>query len=283
MAKPPGTTSVRDELRLLGLQPKHGLGQNFLADPVHLQRIVEAAGLDPSDVVLEIGPGLGALTELLARLAGRVVSVELDGRLITYLRARFAARSHVTIVQGDILKLAPGELLASVCSGGRGYKVVANLPYYITAAVLRHLVEAETPPSSMVLTVQSEVADRMVATPPHMSLLALGVQFFCVGEIADRIPAGAFYPVPKVDSAVVKLVRRTDYAVPGISPASFFRVARAGFCQPRKQLRNSLAAGLGVPTSQAQALLEMAGISAQRRAETLSLDEWGALVSAVEA
>jgi 16S rRNA (adenine1518-N6/adenine1519-N6)-dimethyltransferase len=273
---------VRDELRLLGLQPKHGLGQNFLTDAVHLQRIVDAAALERGDVVLEIGPGLGALTERLAGLAGRVVSVELDVRLITYLRARFATRGHVTIVQGDILKLAPGDFLASIASVSTGYKVVANLPYYITAAVLRHLVEAETPPTSMVLTVQSEVAERMVASPPNMSLLALGVQFFCVGEIADRIPAAAFYPVPKVDSAVVKLLRRADNAVPGVSPADFFRVARAGFCQPRKQLRNSLAAGLGVPASQAQAWLETAGISAQRRAETVTLDEWGALVRTVE-
>ena len=158
------------------------------------------------------------------------------------------------------------------------YKVLANLPYYITSAVIRHLLESTPPPELLVLTVQPEVAERMVAAPPDMSLLALGVQFYCTGRIVARIPAGAFYPVPKVESAVVRLDRRTEPAAPGVTADAFFRVARAGFSQPRKQLRNSLAAGLSLPPADVEAWLTAANIDPRRRAETLTLAEWGRLV-----
>ena len=160
------------------------------------------------------------------------------------------------------------------------YKVIANLPYYITAAAIRHLLEAQPPPAVLVLTVQREVAERMVARPPEMSLLALGVQFYCTGRIAGRIPAGAFYPVPKVESAVVRLDRRPEPAVPGVAAEQFFRVARAGFSQPRKQLRNSLAAGLKLAPVQVETWLSSVGIDPRRRAETLTIEEWGVLASA---
>ena len=157
------------------------------------------------------------------------------------------------------------------------YKVVANLPYYITSAAIRHLLESVPPPELLVLTVQREVAERMVASPPDMSLLALGVQFYATARIVEHIPAGAFYPKPKVDSAVVRLERRPEPVVSGVSAEAFFRAARAGFSQPRKQLRNSLAAGMAVPPAKAEAWLTGAGIAPQRRAETLTLQEWGAL------
>ena len=286
--------SLRSQLATFGIRPKKGLGQNFLVDPAHRERIVAAANLTPDDVVLEIGPGLGVLTELLAARAGRVIAVELDDRLIPYLRAGFATQSHVTIVHEDILKLDIGYWVLAI---GRAqypipntqypippirYKVVANLPYYITSAVIRHLLEAPYPPELLVLTVQREVAARMVAAPPEMSLLALGVQFYCSAEIVDRVPAAAFHPVPKVDSAVVRLMRRAAPAVPGVTAEAFFRAARAGFSQPRKQLRNSLAAGLGVAPAQATEWLETAGIAPQRRAETLTLVEWGALARTID-
>jgi 16S rRNA (adenine1518-N6/adenine1519-N6)-dimethyltransferase len=278
-----GKGSLLSQLSSLGIRPKKGLGQNFLLDAAHRVRIVAAANLTPADVVLEVGPGPGVLTELLAEQAGRVIAVELDERLIPFLRQRFAAQPHVTILHGDILKLPVGDLIREAAGSATppAYKVVANLPYYITSAVVRHLLESTPPPALLVLTVQREEAERMVAAPPQMSLLALGVQFYCVAEIVDRIPAGAFYPVPKVDSAVVRLVRREVPAVPGIAPADYFRVARAGFSQPRKQLRNALAAGLGVSPAQAMAWLTTAGIAPERRAETLSLAEWGALARAI--
>jgi 16S rRNA (adenine1518-N6/adenine1519-N6)-dimethyltransferase len=161
------------------------------------------------------------------------------------------------------------------------YKVIANLPYYITSAVIRHLLESSPAPDRLVLTVQREVAERMAAAPPEMSLLALGVQFYCSARIVERIPAGAFYPVPKVDSAVVRLDRKAEPAGGGIAAEAFFRVARAGFSQPRKQLRNSLSAGLAVAPAAAEAWLAAAGIAPQRRAETLTLAEWGALAGVV--
>jgi 16S rRNA (adenine1518-N6/adenine1519-N6)-dimethyltransferase len=261
-------------------------------DPAHRARIVAAAELTRDDTVLEIGPGPGVLTELIAEQAGRVIAVELDDRLIPLLRDRFAGQPHVSIVHADILKVDVGALMLEAGSwkleAGKqpaasnqqpvsSYKVIANLPYYLTSAVIRQLVESTPSPERLVLTVQREVAERMVAAPPEMSLLALGVQFYCTGQIVEKIPAGAFYPVPKVDSAVVRLDRRPEPAVPGVASEAFFRVARAGFSQPRKQLRNSLAAGLRLAPAAAEAWLTAAGIDPRRRAETLTLAEWGAL------
>ena len=239
------------------------------------------------------------LTELIAQQAGHVVAVELDDRLIPILRERFAGQPHVSIVHADILKVNVGLLIGEsasqrVSESANGesrhtqystrttqYKVIANLPYYITSAAIRHLLESVPPPELLVLTVQREVAERMVASPPEMSLLALGVQFYARARILERIPAGAFYPTPKVDSAVVRLERRQEPVVSGVSAEAFFRAARAGFSQPRKQLRNSLGAGLAVPPTKAETWLTGAGIAPQRRAETLTLAEWGALAEVV--
>jgi 16S rRNA (adenine1518-N6/adenine1519-N6)-dimethyltransferase len=273
------TQSLLAELALLGIRPRKGLGQNFLVDPSHRARIVAAAELTRADTVLEIGPGPGVLTELLTVQAGRVVAVELDDRLIPFLRDRFAAQTHVTFVHADILAIDVGALMAEHAPGS--YKVVANLPYYITGAVIPHVLEATPPPTLAVVTVQREVAERMCARPPEMSLLALGVQFYAIPQIVDLIPAGAFYPIPKVDSSVVRLVRRTEPAVPGVEAAQFFRVARAGFSQRRKQLRNSLAGGLRVEPAQAAEWLAAADLDPRRRAETLTLEEWGNLARVI--
>ena len=264
--------SLLAQLSALGIRPRKGLGQNFLVDPAHRARIVAAADLTPADIALEVGPGPGVLTELLAQQAGRVIAVELDDRLIPFLRRRFADQPHVSIVHADILETDPGQLTEE-----RPYKVVANLPYYITSAVIRHLLESNPAPDVLVLTVQREVAERMVAQPPNMSLLALGTQFYSTGKIVARIPAGAFYPVPKVESAVVRLDRRAEPITSDITAERFFEVARAGFSQPRKQLRNSLGAGLGIAPADVEAWLSRAGIDPKRRSETLTLAEWAAL------
>jgi len=279
------------QLAALGIRPKKGLGQNFLVDLAHRARIVAAADLTADDTVLEIGPGPGVLTELIAQQAGRVVAVELDDRLIPILRERFADQPHVSIVHADILKVDIGALISESANGESRntqhatritqYKVVANLPYYITSAAIRHLLESVPPPDLLVLTVQREVAERMVASPPDMSLLALGVQFYATARIVEQIPAGAFYPKPKVDSAVVRLERRPEPVVSGVTAEALFRAARAGFSQPRKQLRNSLAAGMAVSPVKAEGWLTSAGIAPQRRAETLTLAEWGALARVV--
>jgi len=266
--------TVRQLLRAYNLRPQKELGQNFLEDPAILQRIVDAAELTPDDSVLEIGPGLGTLTRLLATSAGRVVAVELDERLAAILPEILADCPNVEIVHGDILTIDPATLL-SEWSGG--YKVVANLPYYITSAVLRHLLENPVRPRLMVLTLQLEVARRLVAGPGEMSLLAVSVQFYGQPRIVGRIPAGAFYPPPQVDSAVVRIDVYDHPPVPVDDVEGFFRVVQAGFGQRRKQLRNALAHGLGRPVGEVVAALKRAGIDPRRRAETLSMIEWAAL------
>jgi len=275
-----GKRTIRQLLQDYGLRPKKGLGQNFLEDPTILQRIVDFAELTPDDWVLEIGPGLGTLTRLLAARAGRVLAVELDERLAAVLPDILADCSNVEIIRGDILALDPTDLFPGrTC----GYKVVANLPYYITSAVLRHLLESQARPRLLVLTVQQEVARRLVAGPGEMSLLAVGVQFYGQPRIVARIPAGAFYPPPQVDSAVVRIDVYERPPVPVDDVASFFRMVQAGFGQRRKQLRNALSRGLNRPVEEVVAALNRARIDPQRRAETLSLDEWAALWQAITA
>ncbi len=281
-----------------GAPAKKSLGQNFLSDRRYLAPILAAAELGAGDAVLEIGPGRGVLTEALAERAGCLVAVELDDRLIEPLRQRFAGQPHVHIVCGDILEQAPADLVASAClpsgeierleiaqspdlpvsslQSPISYKVVANLPYYITSAVLRHLLEAQSPPTLAVLMVQWEVAQRICAAPGDMSLLAVSVQFYAEPRIVQRVPAAAFSPRPKVDSAILQLRVRPQPAVE-VDVRHFFTIVRAGFSQKRKQIHNSLAAALSLDKATVQQWLADAAIQPVRRAETLSLDEWGAL------
>ena len=265
--------NVRRLLREFDIQPKKSLGQNFLVDQRALERIVEAAELGPEDIVLEIGPGLGALTRLLAAEAGRVVAVELDQRLVEVLRQTLTDLPNVEIIHGDILELNLADLLEQQGDNFQ-YKVVANLPYYITSAIIRHLLTAEVRPKLMVVTVQLEVARRITAEPGEMSLLAVSVQFYGRPRIVTRIKAGAFYPSPQVDSAVIRIDLDDCPVVEVDDVDSFFEVVRAGFAQRRKQLRNALAAGLALPASEVVQVLNRAGVNPRRRAQTLSLDEW---------
>ena len=380
--KPP---SIREILRAYDLDPKKSLGQNFLTDGAYLDRIADAAELTPQDAVLEIGPGLGALTARLADRAGRVVAVELDDRLIPVLRGMFGTRKNVEIIHGDILALDPGAMVGRTNDGRPttndqrpttkderpttndqrlspasvrpssasvrpsssvvrpssssvrpsssvvrpsssvvrpssssvrpsssvvrpspssvrpsssvvrppSYKVVANLPYYITNAVVRHLLEASPPPSLAVVMVQEEVAERICAEPGDMSLLSVAVQFYAEPSIAFRVPASAFYPRPNVDSAVLRLESRlhpavvttdgtTDGETPAVDVKRFFAIVRAGFSQKRKQLRNSLSGGLHLSKETVDAALHAAGIDPSRRAQTLSLFEWARLYQTLE-
>lgn len=256
-------------LRAHGLSPKKSLGQNFLIDSTALARIVQAAEVTPDRSVLEVGPGLGSLTRYLAQAARRVVAVELDSTLIPVLEDVLKGLGNVEIVHGDILEVDPVQWM-----GTDGYQVVANIPYYITSNLIRHLLEAPVQPTRLVLTVQREVAERITARPGDMSLLALSVQVYGRPQIVLRIPAGAFYPPPNVDSSVVRVDLYTQPLIPVEQIDTFFLLARAGFGQKRKTLRNSLSAGLKVPGDQAACLLETAGIDPRRRAETLSMDEW---------
>ena len=241
-----------------------------MVDRRALERIVEAAELGPEETVLEIGPGLGTLTRALAERAGRVVAVELDERMVEILSQTLGDRPNVEIVQGDILALDPAELVE-----GARYKVVANLPYYITSAVLRHLLEAAVKPRLVVVTVQKEVAERLMARPGQMSLLSVSVQFYGHPRLVARIPARAFYPAPKVNSAVVRIDVYERPAVEVENVDRFFGIVRAGFAQRRKQLRNSLAQGLRMPPDAVAEALTRCGIDPTRRAQTLSVEEWG--------
>lgn len=266
------TVSVPQLLKKYGLRPQKGLGQNFLVDDAALQRVVSAADLGAGEAVLEIGPGLGGLTRHLAAAARCVVAVEIDEQLIPPLREVLAPFDNVQLIHNDILELDPDTLIADT-----PYLVVANIPYYITSAIIRHLLEANTPPQRIVLTVQREVAERICAAPGELSLLALSVQVYGLPYIAARIPAGAFYPSPKVDSAVVRMDIFPAPKIPADALDVFFRLAKAGFGQKRKTLNNALASGMGWPKQKTQALLEAAAIDPQRRAETLSIDEWRTL------
>jgi len=256
-------------LRQHGLRPEKGLGQNFLLDESALQQIVVTAMVTDQDTVLEIGAGLGSLTRHLAMAAGSVIAVELDERMLPPLRQVLAPFTNVHIVRGDILALDPAQLIPS-----GNYLVVANIPYYITSALLRHLLESPRPPARLVLTIQKEVASRICAMPGDLSLLALSVQVYGQPHITAHIPAGAFYPPPKVDSAVLRVDLYPTPRIPYPLLDSFFRLSKAGFSQKRKTIRNALAGGLGWSTARVGELLQAAQIDPFRRAETLSLDEW---------
>ncbi len=258
------------------ITPKKSLGQNFLHDPNTLEKIVEIADLSPEDTVLEVGPGTGNLTRILAREAKRVIAVELDDRLIPLLQKQLADYPNVELVRADILAVKIADLV-----GDQPFTVVANVPYYITSAILRHLLESIPHPKRIVVTVQLEVAERMVATPGDMSLLAVSVQYYGYPQLALRLNPAVFWPRPDVDSAVVRIDASDQPTVDVPDEHLFFRVVRAGFSQKRKQLRNSLSAGLHIDKNRADDLLTQVGIEPQRRAETLSLDEWAALTRAV--
>lgn len=256
-------------LRRYRLHAHKGLGQNFLQDPLALESIVAAAEIRPTDSVLEIGPGLGSLTRYLAVAAKEVIAVELDANLISPLKTVLSPHQNVQIIHGDILKLSPKDVIPE-----NNYLVVANIPYYITSAVIRHLLESGSKPRRIVLTIQKEVAQRICARPGDMSLLALSVQVYGAPRIAAHIPAAAFFPAPKVDSAVLVV---DIYATPLLKEGlldTFFKLVKAGFSQKRKTLRNSLSSGLHISPINAAELLTRANIDPQRRAETLSIDEW---------
>jgi 16S rRNA (adenine1518-N6/adenine1519-N6)-dimethyltransferase len=263
----------RDLMRKHNIKPRKSLGQNFLLDESVLSQIVKTAGVTPQIEVLEIGAGLGSLTCSLAQAARQVVAVELDNMLIPALTEAVAHLDNVKIISGDILKIPLDELQLEA-----GYYVVANIPYYITSAVIRHLLEAAVKPARVILTIQREVAERICATPGDMSLLALSVQVYGSPSICGHLPAGAFFPPPTVDSAVVRIDLFPEPIVPIDRINIFFRFIKAGFSQKRKTLRNALSAGLHIAPDKIAVLLTSSGIDPMRRAETLSIPEWEHLI-----
>jgi len=269
---------IREICHLFKINPQRSKGQNFLITESVYDYIVKVAEIGSEDIVLEVGPGLGFLTTRLARQAKQVIAVELDDNLAAYLQTGFSLENidNVTVVNQDILKFNLADYLPSDAS----YKVVANLPYNITSFFLRQFLSAEYPPSSLILMLQKEVAERIVAQPPEMSLLAVSVQYYAQPEILKIVKAGNFWPEPKVDSALVKftVTRRQNLK---LADKLFFRMVKIGFSAKRKMLKNNLAAGLKIPTVTLENILLTNNFPPQIRAENLSLTDWQKLFAAL--
>jgi 16S rRNA (adenine1518-N6/adenine1519-N6)-dimethyltransferase len=269
---PPDLTDARVVLRLLRhhhLRPNKGFGQHLLVDRAALDAMVAAAELAADDAVLEVGAGMGVLTVALAGHARRVVAVELEREILPVLRENTARFTNVEVIERNLLAVQPDAIF-----GAEPYKLVANLPYSITAATLRHFLEAPSRPTRLVVMVQREVALRLVAAPGDLSLLGLSVQFYGHPELVRVVPAASFYPPPKVDSAIVRI---SVYPQPPLDPEMrdvLFGIARAGFAERRKQIHNTLTRNLQTPRATIEEWLARAGIAPMRRAETLSVEEW---------
>lgn len=278
-------SKTREICKMFEIKPARSKGQNFLINEKIYDEIIKAAQIDKQDTVLEVGPGLGFMTAKLAKAAGRVIAVELDDKLASYLQMAVDAQDleNVEIINQDILKLNLSEHIPV----GEPFKVVANLPYNITSIFLRSYLSAARPPKSMTLMLQKEVADRMVAAPPDMSVLAVSVQYYCQSEIIREVKAGNFWPEPEVDSAIIRMVVRArpiefknnseQLAVDKI----FFRLVRSGFSSKRKMLKNNLAAGLKMRSQELEKELVKLGLDPKVRAEELSLENWQKLVAAL--
>jgi 16S rRNA (adenine1518-N6/adenine1519-N6)-dimethyltransferase len=267
-------------LRKFDIRVKKGLGQHFLIDGEVLEIILDTAGLSPADTVIEVGPGLGLMTAELAKRSGWIIAIELDNRLAEILQKTLPG-DNVVILNENVLGTDPGTLLKgrapSFPPGLTSYKVVANLPYYITSPVLRHFLEAPVKPEVMVVMVQKEVAEIIAAEAGQRSMLSIAVQFYGKPEIIRVVPAASFYPQPEVDSAIIKIDVYRQPPVDVSNADGFFKLVRAGFTAARKQVVNSLMQGLGLTRPEIIALLEKAGIDPHRRAETFTLEEWAKL------
>jgi len=277
-------SQTRHLLRQYELRAKKSLGQHFLVNPGILKNIIRAAELSPSEVVLEIGPGLGVLTRELAEHSGYVIAVELDDKMVELLQETLSNYRNFSIVNRDILKVEPLDLIQQEkerfpfpVTEPLKYKLVANLPYYITQPIIRHFCEARLKPQVMVVMVQKEVARNIVAQPGDLSILAISVQFYGKPEIVGYVPAANFFPAPKVDSAILKIEMYPEPLVEVTGEKSFFRIVRGGFCAARKQVANSLSQGLDIPKPEVLTLMQKAGVSPQKRPEVLTLEEWARL------
>lgn len=245
------------------------MGQNFLIHQPTLDKIIEAADINSKDTVLEIGPGIGTLTQPLAQKAGKVIAIEKDRAMVGILKETLQGFNNTEIIHDDILKIGDWPL------GIGNYKIVANLPYYITSPIIRMFLESGNPPQTMVLMVQKEVGQRICAKPPNMSILAVSVQFYATAKIIAKVSKECFWPAPNVDSAIIKIIPHKELLSP--SADLFFKVVKAGFLQPRKQLGNNLSKALKADREKVNAWLLHNNLSPLQRAETLTIEDWKAL------
>lgn len=254
------------------LSPKKSLGQNFLKDESIIEKILTVADIGPEDRVFEIGPGLGALTVKLEERAKKVVAIEIDERLVERLKENFKDSEGVSILEGNVLDIDLNELLVHEDFSPGGYKIVANIPYYITAPIVRTLLALQIQPKSITLMVQKEVAERMTAPPGEMSLLSLMTQYYADARIALEVPAAAFDPVPAVESAVVELFPKVTFSEE--EDRRLFRIARAGFVRRRKTLANNLASSLHLDRTAIEEKLTGLGLRKDIRAQALAIPDW---------
>ncbi len=259
--------SIQDLLKEHQICPSKRLGQNFLVDKEAVKKIVEAAGLELEDVILEVGPGLGILTQELAKRAKKVIAVEKDQNMIEILRTTLKDLKNVEVIQGDIRKID-----TKYHTPNTRYKIVANLPFYLAAPVIRQFLEVENPPKEMVLVVQKEVGQRICAKPPDMNILAVSVQIYAKPKIVSYISKKSFWPSPKVDSAIIKITINKKQLT--TDQNLFFKIVKAGFSQPRKQLINNLSKGLDLEKEKIQNWLSKNNVQPTQRAETLKVQDW---------
>jgi 16S rRNA (adenine1518-N6/adenine1519-N6)-dimethyltransferase len=271
--KASSSSQIKNSLHRSGIRAKKGLGQNFLIDKSVLETIIAAAALSSEDTVIEVGPGLGVLTTELANKAGNIIAVELDNKLASQLKLKLSFLTNVTIINADILEVKLSDLIAEKAH----YKVVANIPYYITSPILHYFIGASPKPSLMVVTVQKEVGEAIVAKPGGMTVLSVSMQVYSKPSIVSYVSPQSFYPSPKVESAIVLFEMRPEPAVKVADMNSFLKFVRKGFRSPRKKLSNSLAQGLNMKPAEITLLLKAANIESQRRPETLHIEEWQTL------
>jgi 16S rRNA (adenine1518-N6/adenine1519-N6)-dimethyltransferase len=260
--------AIKKLLEKYGVRPFKGWGQNFLIDRSVLKKIIASADLKPNDIVLEIGPGIGTLTRELAKKVKKVITIEKDKKMVEILKETLKGIENVKVIQGDILKIPNSQFLIH-----NSYKVVANLPYYIVSPVIRKFLElTEVRPLEMILMVQKEVAQRICAKPPDMNLLAVSVQFYAKPEILFYVSKNSFCPQPKVNGAVIKIVPQKLQRT--VLCKLFFKIVKAGFSQPRKQLANNLSKMLKLNKEKVKNWLLKNGIQPSQRAETLTIEDW---------
>jgi len=262
------------------MKPKKSLGQNFLRDEIILEKIIAAADLQPDDLVIEIGPGEGVLTEELAKRVKKVIAIEIDEVLSNLLRNKLLNTKNVEIINADVLKINLPELLGSEASK---YKIVANLPYYITSPIIRLFLEAENPSTEMILMVQKEVAERIVAKPGKMSILAVSIQYYAHPELLFYVDKRSFFPVPEVDSAVIRITHIANRKSRNKEEINkFFRVVRAGFSAKRKMLVNNLASSFQLDKKEVEEKIKKVPLSGTVRAQELSVEDWKKLTKLFE-
>jgi len=271
-------TKLKKILGSANLRAKKRLGQNFLINQEVITEMINEADLVNDDVVLEIGPGLGALTEKLIQEAGRVIAVEKDQELSAYLSQNFKSAANLELISQDIFKLNFQELGLK----NSDYKIVANLPFYLTSHFLRFILEHKIKPSQLVLLIQKEVAERITAAAGDHSLLSLSVQFYGEPTLVSEVDKKSFYPAPAVDAALLKIKVFDQPRVLVDDVEKFFRLLRVGFSSRRKQLHNNLASGFGQSNDEVKQVLQTADIDPTRRAESLTLEEWKKLFDLIK-